>query len=1580
MSTSTETTMSYTKAPPSLKACKNYKDWVKLIKVWSTVTSLDKTRQGPAVLLSLEGQSQDAALEIDSEDLNKETGLAMIIERLDQIYLKDELAEKYNALEQFEMYRRPADTTIRDFLIEFEKRHFKVKSYKLVYPQDILAFRLLKSANLDTMNEQLVKATITDLDYSSMKEKLIKIFSDDKRTPVTPNEFQFKQETLYCEKPDQLQEQSDEDEDFTDETENETYYTNRRSFQPNPYRQRSNSVATRSRDQGANWRQPNKSSEDQWRSKKIADKRSTPKKAKNPIGRDGKISRCDVCDSINHWAQECPDRANRPSDTYIVHEIVLQESQYQDPEKLKQLVADTWSNGLLDCGASKTVCGDTWLKEYISSLPNNDIKDVKFETSSSFYKFGDGEKVQATKAAIIPAYIGHKRIFISTDVILKDLPLLLSKAFMKKANIILNFTNDSMEAFDQNIPLRTTSSGHYVIPLTKTAQLISSMEDSTAVTLTCRKDLSNSEIASRLHRQFAHPSRNKLRNLVLKAGPKWNENDELLTELDKISENCEICRKYKKTPPRPIVSLPMANTFLETVAMDLKQIKGNWIIHMIDLCTRLSAAKFIRNKEPRTIINAIMEIWIQVWGSVDKILMDNGGEFANADLINLAEKFGIRIITTAAFAPWSNGTVERHNGVLGEMMEKMMADNSEHKLDKEIALAWCINAKNSLANVNGFSPYQLSIGGNPRLPSVLDDKSPALTNSSTTEVLKNNLDALHKAREAFIQSENSEKIRRALSHNIRSTGDVKYCTGDMVYFKRDSSKSWHGPAKVIGQDSQQVLIKQGSYYIRVHPCRLQLIPSNGSNAEGIIGMPIKENNATQTENSQWERDPGLSPNNKSRISQNSCESGIQNACKPSDPGKNTRKSGIQNDPCEPSDDLNGQPGDWESAPSLLPTSKNLTKSGKPRVGLGLGLENDSESYEISNPNEDDDFEQGIEDRSTQNIQVEPQPNNPQEAENEATPDNQGINTDQVNQTPANNSSDTNQFNALDKIRPGTQVNYDEGTNNITAKINSRAGKASGVHKHWWNTIRPDGSMHAVDLSRIENLKILHCETEEQTQFYNILMNNVENEVIRAKNAELLQWKQRNVYTEVPDKNQECMSVRWVIKEKVIDGKPAVKARLCARGFEEDQMFRTDSPTCSREGNRLVLSIIASHSWKVNSLDVKTAFLQGCEIDRDVFIRPPIEANAKGIWRLNKTVYGLADASRSWYLKLKEELTRLHGKPTTLDGGIFVWHNSKKELVGIMGCFVDDVLWGGESEFLEVISRLKETFSIGSEHTESFEYVGTSISQHEDFSITVDQDDYVSQLQYIPTDTIKLSDKRRRLDETEIKMLRSAVGKLNWLAVISRPEISFIVSYTSSVLKTSTVNDILEVNRIIKFVKNNRNFITIPKLDINTVKIVSFSDASYNNIGDGGSQGAHIVFLSDNQNKSTPLFWASNKIERIVKSSLGAETLALVEGADTAYYLSKLLSEIIIHRPIMKTIVRDCYTDSRSFCDNIPTNNPTSDRRLRVDMAATRQLIERDEIRVHWISKNDQLSDCLTKRQASPYKLMQTLRSAKLVFN
>ena len=158
---------------------------------------------------------------------------------------------------------------------------------------------------------------------------------------------------------------------------------------------------------------------------------------------------------------------------------------------------------------------------------------------------------------------------------------------------------------------------------------------------------------------------------------------------------------------------------------------------------------------------------------------------------------------------------------------------------------------------------------------------------------------------------------------------------------------------------------------------------------------------------------------------------------------------------------------------------------------------------------------------------------------------------------------------------------------------------------------------------------------------------------RAKLQELANWKSQQVYVE-EDRGQRCLSVRWVLTPKMIDSVVSTKARLCACGFEENQDFRTDSPTCSRIGIRFALTVISSFSWRLNSIDVKTAFLQGKEMERTVYLRPPKEAETNKIWRLKKCVYGLADASRYWYLRVKDVLINLGATICSVDQGMFLW--------------------------------------------------------------------------------------------------------------------------------------------------------------------------------------------------------------------------------------------------------------------------------------------------------------------------------------
>ena len=231
-------------------------------------------------------------------------------------------------------------------------------------------------------------------------------------------------------------------------------------------------------------------------------------------------------------------------------------------------------------------------------------------------------------------------------------------------------------------------------------------------------------------------------------------------------------------------------------------------------------------------------------------------------------------------------------------------------------------------------------------------------------------------------------------------------------------------------------------------------------------------------------------------------------------------------------------------------------------------------------------------------------------------------------------------------------------------------------------------------------------------------------LVAAKKAELENWMSNDVYGEVVDKGQDSMSVRWVVTSKLVEDKVVCKARLCARGFEEIQPFRTDSPTCSRESTRLLLAILASNSWTLNALDIKAAFLQGKEIDRLVHIKPPVEAMTTKLWKLKKCVYGLADAPRQWYVKLKEELEKLGMIQSSYDDGLFFIHK-KNQLVGILTCHVDDILWGGTVEFEQsVISQITHIFQISKSHSKAFTYVGVELEQRPDGSITLCQDSYV----------------------------------------------------------------------------------------------------------------------------------------------------------------------------------------------------------------------------------------------------------------
>ena len=158
-------------------------------------------------------------------------------------------------------------------------------------------------------------------------------------------------------------------------------------------------------------------------------------------------------------------------------------------------------------------------------------------------------------------------------------------------------------------------------------------------------------------------------------------------------------------------------------------------------------------------------------------------------------------------------------------------------------------------------------------------------------------------------------------------------------------------------------------------------------------------------------------------------------------------------------------------------------------------------------------------------------------------------------------------------------------------------------------------------------------------------------------------------------------------------------------------------------------------------------------------------------------------------------------------------------------------------------------------------------------------------------------------------------------------------------------------------------------DINNCCLECYSDASFANLSGGGSQGGMIVFLRDHKEASCPIYWQTRKIRRVVKSTLSAETMALLDCAEAGIFLANVMADITSLAPLPVK----CYIDNRSLVKSLHSSKYIEDRRLRLDIAVISDMLDRRELHnVSWVGTTAQLADPLTKRGASTQRLRDAI--------
>lgn len=462
------------KCPPKLVSEEGYEAWRRDVLLWGDTTEMPKKKQAVVVHLeALNGRARTASSELSDDVLRSEGGLNALIEKLDGLFMVDKGRKQFMAFQGLYDLRRKASMEVRRFLSDFEHAYFRFEKQGMTLPCAVKAFMLLASCGLSEGEQRLVMTALKDITYENMKDALNRIFYGyGSKVSSTSGEFvpEGNMGSVKCE-PVLVSEGgavSSETEIGSDGV----------MFTRGGSRGRSR---VRSVGRGRQASRVNEGS------------RGEKFRRQNPLGRDGKVSRCVICDSRFHWARECPDayeNVNRESNSGRGAEAgvygsrdggVHKEGAYlslflgytgakdkeaRDKEgKIKRLVVESKGCVVLDSGCSSTVCGAGWYRDFLEGFSEYERSKVVMEDSTATFTFADGVTVPSIMRVTLPCVIGGMCGTITTDVVECDIPLLLSRYSMKRAEMIMNFITDQVKVKGTVVDLLTSTSGHYLMPV-----------------------------------------------------------------------------------------------------------------------------------------------------------------------------------------------------------------------------------------------------------------------------------------------------------------------------------------------------------------------------------------------------------------------------------------------------------------------------------------------------------------------------------------------------------------------------------------------------------------------------------------------------------------------------------------------------------------------------------------------------------------------------------------------------------------------------------------------------------------------------------------------------------------------------------------------------------------------------------------------------------------------------------------------------------------------------------------------------------------------------------------------------------
>ena len=225
----------------------------------------------------------------------------------------------------------------------------------------------------------------------------------------------------------------------------------------------------------------------------------------------------------------------------------------------------------------------------------------------------------------------------------------------------------------------------------------------------------------------------------------------------------------------------------------------------------------------------------------------------------------------------------------------------------------------------------------------------------------------------------------------------------------------------------------------------------------------------------------------------------------------------------------------------------------------------------------------------------------------------------------------------------------------------------------------------------------------------------------------------------------------------------------------------------------------------------------------------------------------------------------------------------------------------------------------------------------------------------------------------MKLFRKYVGKLNWLAENTRPDLAIWSLNLSKQNAKATIGDLKRVNQIVKKVRCRQSRVKFSMVGRKEDLVIhAVGDASYK--CDAPSIGGNLLMLGNkNTTRVSPLYWKTKQIKNVCHSAKEAETRNIMKNVDISVYLSEQLSVLLFGNSGYRVPVR-VYTDSKPLLDSIASTRQVEQKLLRNTMTDRKKKLEMGNVASYsWIETKSMTADVLTKEGGDIENILEVVR-------